>query len=195
MSTASAAPLGRNASLVSAKARRTCLTANLTLRQHAHSRIVRAADQRMRADIVGNADNLQFYRRAANSKSRPDRPPSEPSPNSTTSGLRSVFGFSSKHRLAWEIVQEETGLLYPPPLEEAGVGGVLLDVGGVALLGRILHSMIFLGGVAVCICIELRAFGALITGWDRRHFAHVEILSWPRLKLSVAWRGQKCFAS
>jgi hypothetical protein len=73
--------------------------------------------------------------------------------------------------------EAEAGLFDPPSLEEASIGGVLLDVGGVALLGYILYPVIFFRVVALCLRIELGAFGALITWWDRRHFTHVEIPS------------------
>src|SRR5665213_3628023 len=32
----------------------------------------------------------------------------------------------------------------------------------------------FFRGVALGLCVQLGAFGALVAGWDRRHFAHVE---------------------
>jgi hypothetical protein len=76
--------------------------------------------------------------------------------------------------------EAEAGLFDPPSLEEASIGGVLLDVGGVALLGYILYPVIFFRVVALCLRIELGAFGTLITWWDRRHFTHVEI-PWARL--------------
>jgi len=71
--------------------------------------------------------------------------------------------------------EAETRLFDPPSLEEAGIGSVLLDVGGVALLGCILYPVIFFRGVALCVRIELGALGALIAWWDGRHFTHVEI--------------------
>src|ERR1700744_3646409 len=62
-------------------------------------------------------------------------------------------------------------LFHSTSLEESGVGGVLFDVGGIALLGRVLHAVRALRCVALGLCIQLRPLGALVARWDWRHFA------------------------
>jgi hypothetical protein len=47
----------------------------------------------------------------------------------------SFDAFSSREHASTSLENAPTASLHPPPLEEAGVGSVLLDVGGVALFG------------------------------------------------------------
>src|ERR1700729_835149 len=57
-------------------------------------------------------------------------------------------------------------LLHAPSLEKPGIGGVLLDVGGIALLGQILDIFVPLRGVLVDLGVIAGALGAAIAGRD-----------------------------
>src|SRR5476649_929502 len=53
-------------------------------------------------------------------------------------------------------------LLDAPSLEKSGIGGVLLDIGGLALLGRILFAFMPLRAILVHLGMVAGAFGAAI---------------------------------
>jgi hypothetical protein len=61
-------------------------------------------------------------------------------------------------------------LLNPASFEKSGIGGVLLDVGGIALFSRILNILVPLRGILVGLGIIPGPFGAAIGGRYRRHF-------------------------
>src|ERR1700675_696041 len=61
-------------------------------------------------------------------------------------------------------------LLHPSSLEKSRVGGVLLDVGSIALLCRILNVLVSLRGVLVHLGIVGSTLMTTIGGRRRRHF-------------------------
>jgi hypothetical protein len=61
-------------------------------------------------------------------------------------------------------------LLHPASFEKPGIGGVLLDVGGVALFRRILNVLVPSGSILVDLGFVSRPFMAAVGGWHGRHF-------------------------
>jgi hypothetical protein len=60
-------------------------------------------------------------------------------------------------------------LFYPPPVKKAGVGRVLLDVGGLTLLSRILNAFVTFRSVLSRISVRFWTLVALIAGRDGWH--------------------------
>jgi hypothetical protein len=81
---------------------------------------------------------------------------------------------------AWK--SGETSLLDATPLEKSGVGRVLLDIGGLALLGRVLNVFVPLRAVLVHFGMVAGTLGAAIAGRYRRHFVVTRHLDLPGVR-------------
>src|ERR1700712_112962 len=73
----------------------------------------------------------------------------------------SPAGFEARSGLA---------LFHASSLEESGIRRVLLDIGGIALLGRILNIVVSLRRILVHLGMVTGTLWAAIGGWHRRHF-------------------------
>jgi hypothetical protein len=63
-----------------------------------------------------------------------------------------------------------SALFHTPSLEKSGVRRVLLDIGGIALLCRILNIVVPLRRILVRLGMVTSTLLAAIGGWHRRHF-------------------------
>jgi hypothetical protein len=71
-------------------------------------------------------------------------------------------------KLPFMAVMSCRKLLHASSLEETGIGSVLPDVGGVALLGRVNFSLVF-RDIFAHLDVIAGSLGAAIGGWNRRH--------------------------
>jgi hypothetical protein len=82
----------------------------------------------------------------------------------------SAIGISARLGPASLETQSGSALFHTPSLEKSGVRGVLLDIGGIALLRRILNIVVPLRRVLVRLGMVTGTLLAAIGGWHRRHF-------------------------